>query len=87
MARQRTAAAAATSTPTDPPNALPAGWYRFVGAYPVVLVARGVEVAPGDPVDWPDGPPDDINWAPCEAPTPDTTAPTTAPAGDATEES
>lgn len=47
------------------------GWFRFTGPYPVVLMARAREVAPGDVVDWPDGPPDTDNWEPAAAPADD----------------
>lgn len=76
-------------TPADP--AAPPGWWRFDGAYPVVLVARGVEVVPGDVVHWPAGPPDDANWSPADPPTEaDPLAnpvPDLPPAGGADEES
>jgi hypothetical protein len=74
VSSRRSAAAAATPTPTDeqPPEQPPAkGWHKFTGPYPVVLMDRAQHVEPGDPVDWPDGAPDTANWEPCEAPADD----------------
>lgn len=49
-----------------PAPAPAAGLFEFVGPYPVVLMDRALEVAPGDVVDWPAGPPDDVNWRPAD---------------------
>lgn len=47
--------------------------YRFTDTQPRIYVDRALEVAPGDEVDWPDGPPGDGQWEPVDgAPTPAT---------------
>lgn len=62
-------------------QAAPATW-RFAGAYPCIYCNyQHVSgwVNPGDPVDWPDGPPDG-NWERVDPPPPETPAQTAPPA-------
>lgn len=59
--------------------------YRFIGPYPVDVMAPGVgRVVTGDVVAWPDGPPDLVNWQPAADPPP---TPPAAGDGAAPEES
>lgn len=58
--------------PEPAPEELPASrWFEFTGPYPIVVMHRALEVAPGDAVEWPDGAPDDVHWRPTAAPTPE----------------
>jgi len=47
----------------------------------------GREVAPGEVVEWPEGPPDTAHWSPASQPAPTDTAPTDTAGGAGTEES
>lgn len=61
----RTTPPAPAPDPEEPPAAR---WFEFHGPYPVVVMHRALDVAPGDVVEWPDGAPDDVHWRPTEAP-------------------